>query len=203
MPRRRNVNYLCHWQMCGILFLTKSFGSFKLNFSISDGILPISTHNVRVEMAWPGFMSHKANNAFDLRRPSAVSSSPFDINAVTTKQTKIAWLSANSSENKCKYWSHLLWNNPACWPQSSIWLCFHCWHKVTFQWPPEYWKVMEAQPMQCIWCVWFPPNKCHCRTARTVSGYFHLCRVWHSTGSVRRSATECKTIPIKWCAPFA
>lgn len=64
--------------------ITKSFGSFKLSFSISDGILPISTHSVRVEMAWPGFMSHNAYNACDRNRPSAVSSSPFDIRALTT-----------------------------------------------------------------------------------------------------------------------
>lgn len=38
-------------KICAVLFLTKSFGSFKLNFNISDGILPISTHNVRVEIA--------------------------------------------------------------------------------------------------------------------------------------------------------
>lgn len=72
-----------------IVTLTKSFGSFKLNLSIKDGIFPISTHKVRVEMAWPGFILHKAFSAFERSLPSAVSSSPFDIRAVTTENSNI------------------------------------------------------------------------------------------------------------------
>lgn len=64
--------------------LTKSNGSFKLNRNIKDGILDISTHNVRVGNACPGLISHKADKAFDLNLPSGVSSSPFDISDVTT-----------------------------------------------------------------------------------------------------------------------
>lgn len=54
---------------------------------MSDGILPISTHNVRVEIACPGFISQSAFSAFERSLPSAVSSSPFDMSAVTTERT--------------------------------------------------------------------------------------------------------------------